>query len=160
MMRWSKLILVIGLVLMAGSTLVFPPVFSTIEISSRSYQGILFKGTGTTSIHTEIIGLDIMEYSVFVLNKDDLITSIREGSLDNTTPIFRGNTSSTLSLLIEFPEPSLYGVLLMTDTNDTAEVRLSITSVIPQWPLLLPGMLLVAFVIAGMLFQKLIKSRK
>jgi len=97
---------------------------------------------------------------VFVLNKDDLITSIREGSLDNTTPIFRGNTSSTLSLLIEFPEPNLYGVLLMTDTNDTAEVRLSITSVIPQWPLLLPGMLLVAFVIVGMLFQKLIKSRK
>lgn len=152
--RLFKFLFVVGLVMMAGSMLTYPPISITLQISNLSYRGLLFKGVSSTNIHAEVLEPDVVEFSMFVMNQEDLVRCIREGSLVNTSPIASATGESELSLSVILPHPGIYGVVLMMNGTQSVEIHLAITSVAPQWPPLLTGLVLIATASLRLLISK------
>ncbi|NWF94984.1 MAG: hypothetical protein HXY34_02480 [Candidatus Thorarchaeota archaeon] len=153
-MRTVRLFLVVSLVMLLGSTISYVPVSQQLQISNQSYGALSFKAISYTEIHARVIDPEVVTLSVFVLTEEDYLTSIREGSLVNTTPLANAAGASEISLLLHFPVPDIYGVLVETNESRTVSVYVTVSSIPPQLAPLVTGLILLTFTVLFVFIQK------
>ncbi len=94
-------------------------------------------------------------YDVYLLTSDDLVSRIRIGNLENITPIYVGHSNSKLSFDIFLNETCTYGVLLSTESNESIEILLMISSIIPHITLFFTGLVIFSISIIIILIRRM-----
>lgn len=154
--RYTKTCLILGFVFLFVSF-----IQGTADMSGRliyygNYDGFVVPSNG--KIYIEAWGRDERPFSLYILNLDDMIIAIDEGSLDNVTPILTIENVVHYTATIEVPETGWYGILI-TQTNDSyANMRYDIvvSRGVPHNYLLIPGIFLIGF---GILIAMISKHR-
>ncbi len=156
-MRIVRLLLVLSLIMIIGSTFSYHPVSYQLWILPESYAGLAFKGVSNCEIHVQVIGAEVVPLHVFVLNEEDLLTCIKTGSLVNTTPLAGATGTSEISLFIHFPAPGIYGLIIETNVTRQVPAHVSVSSIPPQLVPLVTGLILLLPALLFLFGQRVVK---
>ena len=115
-MRKVKILIILGIALLFVS---FVPGSFTDRgdlIYRDEFQCYLINGSG--NLWVEVYGADSRNISLYVLDYDDTLSLVEEGTLENTDPLFSIENVENFVGSISLPEQGWYGVIIQANITN------------------------------------------
>lgn len=146
-MRIERTLLIIGVLLIVLSyyaPMVSPSYGTYVNIEPEQYQGVFVDCD--TILDVRILSRNGMPFSVSILDYENSIKALEEGSLQNTTAVFQISNISVFDDTIHLPTPGWYSILITPSNSSSLDLlEVTIRKPYPNMNLLLSGIVIMAF---------------
>ncbi len=115
-MRIAKFLIILGLAFLIASYVPAPSSSHGNLVSGDRYHCFVVKVTN--NLYVDVSGAENRNFSLYILDYNDTLIFLTDGSLENTEPLFSWENIQQFSGVLSLPEPGWYGVIITSSISD------------------------------------------